>query len=237
MKQESPSSSREATSEFADRVEDALRDETNASLGQPALDESALASQTTFFSKIKFNWRPEDRSIMERIESTASSVFADLFSDVVTVIDNFYAAMRVPETTPNGTVVIGPDRRVVWKRDEDGRFIERLDQLTGQDIDLAILELERLLLTITPRVNRLMLDAVAAHHIQKDAFDSAWFSVVEGTQGDRTARANQRSQQDRWFAFFKYYVYSDAQAFLGEVNAFLKRLENVRFRQAREYQG
>ena len=153
------------------------------------------------------------------------------------MIDDFYAAMRVPETTPNGIAVVGPDRRPVWKRNEDGRLIERLDQLTGQDIDQAILELERLLLTVTPRVNRLMLDAVAAHHIQKDAFDSAWFSVVEGTQGDRTARANQRSQQDRWFAFFKYYVYSDAQAFHGEVNAFLKRLENVRFRQTREYRG
>lgn len=35
MKQESPSSSREATSEFADRVEDALRDETNASSVSP----------------------------------------------------------------------------------------------------------------------------------------------------------------------------------------------------------
>ena len=225
------------TSEFADRVEAALRDETNASLDQPGFDESALASQTTFFSKIKFNWKPEDRSIMERIESSASSVFIELFSDVVTVIDDFYAAMRVPETTPNGMTVIGPDRRPVWKRDEDGRFIERLDQLTGQDIDQAILELERLLLTVTPRVNRLMLDAVAVHHIQKDAFDEAWFSVVEGTQGDRTARANQRSREDRWFAFFKYYVYSDAQAFHGEVNAFLKRLENVRFRQTREYRG
>ena len=225
------------SSEFADRVEEALRDETNSSLDRPALDETALTSQTTFFSKIKFNWKPEDRSIMERIESSASSVFIELFSDVVTVIDDFYAAMRVPETTPNGMTVIGPDRRPVWKRDEDGRFIERLDQLTGQDIDQAILELERLLLTVTPRVNRLMLDAVAAHHIQKDAFDEAWFSVVEGTQGDRTARANQRSREDRWFAFFKYYVYSDAQAFHGEVNAFLKRLENVRFRQTREYRG
>ena len=225
------------TSEFADRVEDALRDETSTALNQPGLVGSALTGQTTFFDKIKFNWKPEDAAIMERIEASAATVFADLFSDVVTVIDDFYAAMRVPETTPNGIAVVGPDRRPVWKRDEDGRLIERLDQLTGQDIDQAILELERLLLTVTPRVNRLMLDAVAAHHIQKDAFDSAWFSVVEGTQGDRTARANQRSQQDRWFAFFKYYVYSDAQAFHGEVNAFLKRLENVRFRQTREYRG
>ena len=225
------------SSEFADRVEEALREETNSSLDRPALDETALTSQTTFFDKIKFNWKPEDRSIMERIESSAATVFADLFSDVVTVIDDFYAAMRVPETTPNGNPLIGPDRRPVWKRDEDGRYIERLDQLTGQDIDQAILELERLLLTVTPRVNRLMLDAVASHHISKDSYDDAWFSVVEGTQGDRTARANQRSRVDRWFAFFKYYVYSDAQAFHGEVNAFLKRLENVRFRQTREYRG
>lgn len=224
------------TSDFADRVEDSLRAETLAAV-TPGLDESALEGQTAFFDKIRFNWRPDDKAIMDRVQSGADALFAELFSDIITVVDTFYASLRVPETTQAGAVVIGPDRRPVWKLDEYGRPLESLDQLTGQDIDQAILDLQRLLLEVTPAVNRLMLDAVAAHHIQRDSYDDSWFSVVEGTQGDRTARANQRSRVDRWHAYFRYYVYSSAQSFLAEVNAFIKRLEGVRYRQTREYRG
>ncbi|QDH91804.1 hypothetical protein SEA_PHRAPPUCCINO_129 [Mycobacterium phage Phrappuccino] len=197
------------------------------------LDSNPLEEQS-IFSRMRFSFRSEDKSILERIEAGSDAVFLELFADMIGVVDNFYASLRVPKVNDLGMTMLDAHQRPVWETDPgSGEPILKLSQLTGQDVDQALLELERVLLEVTPRVEKLHLEAIMAHNIAKDTYDDAWFGVVEGTQGDRTARANREARQDRWLAFFRFYIYRHAKVFLDELNAFARRLDNVSYRTSR----
>jgi hypothetical protein len=176
-----------------------------------------------FSNKIRFSWKTDDQEILDRIRKAADLVFQDLFAEAIGIIDHFYLSMRVPLGN-------GPDGRPVWQLDEvTNKPVERIDQLTGQDIDQAILDLERVLLTITPQVNQLRLEALMAQNSAKDSFDDAW--PASGIAGERQSRANTKSRTERWHGFFRYYVYSTANTFYQEVKQFSRKLENIRYRQ------
>jgi len=180
-------------------------------------------------TRLSFSWTREDRQILDRIRAASNAMFAEMFGPACEVIDALYARMRVP-------LGVGPDGRMQWQRDEQGRIIEDVSQLTGQDIRQAIMGLQKVLLDVTPQVSELMLEAIMAHNIARDSFDEGWFQIIDGTQGDRTAKANQASRQDRWHAFFRLYLYEIANSFLKELRAVIRRLENIDYRQTRDCQ-
>jgi len=214
-----------ALGDLAEKVAAEFEAAVTAPLAEAVPVPSADEMKANIFTRIRFSWRSEDRQILERIRAAADAMFAELFAEAIVVIDEFYARMRVP------TGKLDANRRMTWEFGPDGKPIESIDQLTGQDIRQTVFKLERVLLEVTPQVTGLMMEAIMAHNIAKDAADDAWFGVVEGTQGDRTARANRESRLDRWHAFFKLYLYESGSSFLKEINAFVRRLENLDYRQ------
>jgi hypothetical protein len=222
--------SQEKVTVFVGDLGEKVATEFAAEVSAPLVEAAALPStdelKSSIFTKIRFSWTNEDRNILDRIRAASDAMFVELFADAITVVDTFYASMRVPAGT-------GPNGRMTWLKGEDGRTVESIDQLTGQDIRQLIVDLERVLLEVSPQVSHLKMEAIMAHNIAKDISDDAWFSLVEGTQGDRTARANRESRQDRWHAHFRLYAYEIADSFLKELNAFIRRMENLDFRISR----
>ena len=203
-------------------------------------EEAALQADNNLFTKIRFSWRPEDKAILDRIRCSAESVFEEAFGEVISVIDYFYMQLRCPEQREvNGQRVVVRDssNRVVWKKNADGKIVEDWNQLTGQDVEHTLANLERLKLDVAPKVNELMLEALYARHVASDVYDDAWGSIMDGTQGDRTARSNQKSRVDRYHAYFRYYIFSVAKTFLDEISAFQKLLADIRFWQVRTHKG
>ena len=185
-----------------------------------------------FANKMRFAWKSDDKEVLDRVRRAADAVFQRLFADSIEVIDRFYAQMRVPRINPNtGQVIRGADGRPIWQIDADTQQpIERLDQLTGQDMDQAILDLERILLAISPQMNQLRLEALFAQNAAKDSFDDAWV-LATGTQGEHNARSSIDSRTERWHSYFRYYIYSTANTFFQEIKQFSRKLENIRYRQ------
>lgn len=218
--------------DLAEAMSASLVSDTTA-LAEEEVHEADVAfdERNGLFTKISFNWRPEDRAILDRIKSSASSLVEETFGDAIAAIDRFYESLRVPETVNRGghdIVCRDAEGRVIWKRNEQGRIIERWDQLTGQDIEQTIADLLRLKLFIAPTVNQLLNEAIYAKHVAADAYDDAWGTVVQGTQGDRTAKANRASKQDRYHAHFRYVLYSTCNALLKEIAIFISRLSDIR---------
>lgn len=223
----------ESLGDLAERIAQQITTEMSAPVQEAAAitEEAALLDGNKLFAKIKFSWSPEDRAILERIRIAGDAVFEQAFTDAITVMDDFYMTLRVPEQRDvggNRVVVTGADNRPEWKRDELGHIIEDWEQLTGQDIEYTLASLERIRFVVAPEVNKLMLEAVYARHRAQDTFDDTWGSMMDGTQGDRHARSNRESRQDRYHAFFRFHVYSVAKTFLDEITNFTRLLENVR---------
>ena len=199
-------------------------------------EEAALQAENSLFTKIRFSWRPEDKAFLNRIRVSADAMFETAFAYAITVIDQFYEALRVPrQREVDGRMVVVKDAagRIVWQTDERGNPIERWDQLTGQDVEQTLANLDRLKFSLSPQVNQLMLEALYARHVAGDTHDEAWGDIMDGTQGDKSAKSNRESRVDRYAAFYRFYLYSVADTFLKEVNGFIKHLENIRYWQVR----
>jgi hypothetical protein len=184
-------------------------------------EEADIRASNSLFNKIRFSWRPEDRTILERVRIAAKVKFNEMHEDFITEIDGFFASLWVPE----GHL---PDGRTVWKLDRNGKPVEDWDQLTGQDIEQTLMNLQRIKLSVAPMINDLFLDALYARHVASDSYDDTYTSLLDGTQNDRTARSNRESREDRYHAYFHYRIWSTAHVFLQEVNSFMRRLEKIR---------
>lgn len=203
-----------------------------ASDGAAFVDEEPvmIAESKSIFSKITFRWRADEESQLDRIRAAVDTVMSDLYDDGKQAIDNFYARLRIAECDPN-TGVVTTDRqgRIVWQKDERGKEIESWDQMTGQDIEQCLMELSRIKLAVAPKVNELLLEAVFAKHIHDDQFQDAYSELVEETIPGRNAYASRKTRQDKYHAFFCYYLWSSSKVFLEEINNFCRVLERVRY--------
>lgn len=180
------------------------------------------------FSKIAFKWRPDDKRILDQIRAGVDTMFTELYTDAFILIDNFYAQMRVPETV-EGIVQRDSAGRVIWQKDSRGQEIEEWGQLTGQGIEKTLLDITRLKLILAPQVNDLLLEAIFAKHIFDDKLHQSFTELLEGTIPDRNAHAARKSAQDKYHAFFRFYLYSHAEAFVRELNNFSRVLERIRY--------
>lgn len=180
-------------------------------------------------AKLRFEWRPEDRATLEQIRGSVERVFEELFGDVFDVIDRLYVGMRVPITNAAGQPVYDQGR-MQFETDDRGNYIERWDRLTADEIEDAIFRLGELRLTLHPRVNSMLMDALFAKYRANDEWDDAYTAILDDTVPGRTATANKKSRPDRYHALYLNWLYTTAESFYREVVAFQRTLENMRYR-------
>ena len=208
--------------------------------GVPFVDEEPvmIATSKSIFDKISFRWRSDEQSQLDRIRASVDTMLAHMYDDAKATIDAFYGELRVPEINPE-TGMTQRDRqgRIVWQRDERGQEIERWDQMTGQDIEVCLLQLSRLKIQIAPQVNELLLEAVFAKHIHDDQYSEAYAELVEETIPGRQAYASRKTRQDKYHAFFCYYLWESARTLQTEIDNFCRVLDRVRYWRVEEGKG
>lgn len=198
--------------------------------GAAFVDEEPVmvASTKSIFDKITFRWRSDERSQLDRIRASADTVVAHLFDDAKAAIDDFYAELRIAEINPEtGMAVRDRQGRIVWATDERGQPIEKWGQLTGQDIERCLVDLARIKVSVSSQVHELLMEAVFAKHLHDDQYQDAYAELIEETIPGRQAYAARKTRQDKYHAFFRYYLWSTASVLLKEISEFSRVLERV----------
>jgi hypothetical protein len=210
--------------EIQDAIYKELSDESQTS--EEAQELLNLYSQ--LYQKIRYEWRPEDQNSLAQLRAAATTVIASAFSDVGNILDNFYESFRVIKKNTLGFPILDDENRWMWEIDELGKYKEDFSQLNGQDIEKAIFDLQRTKMKFSQSVSELFLEAVFAHYSFKDEFNERYEAMLEGTVGDRTARANRDTRESKYFAFFRYYLWQRAVTFEKEVAELMRILERIR---------
>lgn len=180
------------------------------------------------YQKIRYDWRSEDKNALSQLRAAADKVLGYTFRDVVRILDNFYETFRVPELNSAGLPILDDKKRWVWKKNELGQYIEDFSQVNGQDIEKALFDLQRTKVEISQATSQLYLEAVFAHYVMKDEYHDKYESLLEGTVGDRTARANRETKESKYFSFFRYYLWQRASTFEKEITELMRLLERIR---------
>jgi hypothetical protein len=141
-------------------------------------------------------------------------------------IDKLYGCLRVPVIDQRtGEEAKDAQGRTVWEQ-KNGKPIERFDQLRGNDVMHVLLSLERLKMSITLDVNRLRNEAIYAKMIADDYEDD--YRGDTGPQEERKVTGRRMAREDRYRAFYFYYLWSTINAFHQELISFIFRLRDVR---------
>lgn len=200
--------------------------------GEAVVDEEEpmrAETRKALFSKIEFKWRASDHQILEQIKAASDRVFKDLYDEAITAMDVFYASLRVAEVNEHGVVLRDSGGRMLWQKDSRGQEIEDWGRLTGDDLEKCLFDLTRLKLALAPQLNELLLEAVFAKHIADDAHQDGYAELLDGTIGDRNSYASRKGRQDKYHAFFRYWLYLQAHTFMSEMTNFCRVLERIRY--------
>lgn len=180
------------------------------------------------FSKITFEWSQADQLTLDQIRVAAEQGFAELFEGALFLVDQLYAELRVPEVNSYDQIKFDDKNRQIWKTDDYGNYIEDWNQLTGEDIEKCLFDLARVRMRVAPMVNNLMLEAMFAKRIYTDAKDEAHLSIIDGTIPDKEARSNRKSRKDNYHAFFRFWLWTQGDVFVKEMDNFQRILERTR---------
>lgn len=180
------------------------------------------------FSKLEFRWKQEDQLFLDRVRVAATVVTSNEYGALQRTLDTLYEGIRVPRLSANGNVILDEKGRVVWEKEEDGRPVEDWSRMDGADLEVAIFNLQRSKIEMSARVNELLQEAIFSKHILNDEYYEGYRSLVEGTQGDRAAQANRVTREDKYFAFYKYCLWSSADTLLKEIAGLQRVMEKIR---------
>lgn len=180
------------------------------------------------FSRLEFKWKSDDRLILDRIRMACNTVTAREYQVIQKTLDDLYEGIRVPELNKQGNPVMDDKGRLVWKRDENGRLLEDWSRLDGMDLEVAIFHLQKSRIELAARTNELLQEAIFAKHIFNDEYYEGYRSLVEGTQGDRTAQANRATREEKYFSFYRFCLWQSADTLLKEIVGLQRVMERIR---------
>lgn len=215
----------EKIKEIQDEIYKTLSNEAEAGSEESA---EVLNLYKQLYQKIRYEWRPEDQHSLVQLRAAASTVIAHAFNNVATILDNFYETFRVIKKNSMGFPQLDQDDRWMWEKDEFGKYKEDFSLVNGQDIEKALFDLQKEKLNFSQLISELFLEAVFAHYSFKDEYSERYEALLEGTVGDRTARASRDTREAKYFAFFRYYLWQRASAFEKEVSELMRLLERIR---------
>lgn len=179
-------------------------------------------------TKLKPEWRPEDKSAVEQLKAAADLVVSDIFGASFAILDELFCSVRVPVLTKYDVPAKDPGGRIIWQRTPAGDYIEDWRKLDGYDIERALVRLQNLRIETSKRVQNLFLETMFAKNTLQDEWHAAYEAPVQGTNPQREAVANRRSKDDRYNYLFRFWIYSNASVFEREIKDTSRLLERIR---------
>lgn len=190
--------------------------------------EETISAYKTLTQKIRYNWRPEDQNAVGQIRETAEMLITHFFAKTFSIIDDLYESFRKVELNEHGMTTRDAQGRLQYQKDEFGNYIEDFGDLTGQDIERALLDLQRERFITSQQVAELLLEANFAHFSYKDEYWEKYESILDGTNPIRDAKANRTTKESKYFSYFRYYVWYRANEFNKELDNLVRLLEKIR---------
>lgn len=182
----------------------------------------------TLLQKVRYGWKPEDQNAIAQLRAVAERVIEECFLNTFTIIDVLYDSFRSVELNQHGIAITDHKGRHVYEKDQHGNPVEDFSSLTGQDIEKALLDLQREKLVTSQQVAELLLEANFAHFSYKDEYWEEYESVIDGTNPIREAKANRKTKESKYFSYFRYYIWYRANEFGKELDNLMRILERVR---------
>lgn len=189
-------------------------------------EERARSFRTPGFSRMRTDWRSEDKPIIQRAMAAVDGRILANFEDVYQVMYEIYDLVRTPLTDEHGVIQTDQWGFTVWRKSASGSYEEDWSRLT-------LKEKERLLFTITTRIfewSQRAAEAWGEAMFAKSQFEERYAVTFDepmsGTVDDRRAYANSHAADERYFAIFASYYSRRADALVRSMEMLGQRIKD-----------
>lgn len=216
--------------EIAEKLRKQYQEDIDSDVTETKLSDgvASLRRKNSLFRRLSYTWKQDNKAILSQIKAASDGMIGDVFESTLAALDDLYVMVRKPAVNSNGILLKDERGRIIWELDRKGNPKEDWSLLTGQDIEETLLKLSREQIILSQRVSDLLLEATFAKHIADDSWNSFYEGYMDGTQTDKSARASRESQSERYQAFFRYFLWSKADALQRETRQVVRILERIR---------
>lgn len=182
------------------------------------------------FSRMRTEWGPAERTKIAEITRIADQVMISVFPDALALLDRIYMKVRYPEVKAGtGEVLRGLDKRIRWRRDDDGLIIEDWSRMSDPDRNTILHELVTHMVEWRQQAATMWGSAMFAKGMWEEEFAFGYTSPPGNlTIDDRTQRGHLASMESRYFAIFQSVLSRRADALIKS----LERIEAVLMKEA-----
>lgn len=193
-------------------------------------DDPRDRHHTPGFSRMRTDWRGNDRAVMQRVASAVDDRILANFGLAYEIMNAVYEIVRTPEPGPDGQPMYDEHGFVVWKRSTTGLgFDEDFSRLTTRDREHLMFQITTNLFSWEQRAAEAWTEAMYAKAIWEESFSNGFESLTGGrpTVDDRRAAGNIASMDDRFFAIFMSAYSRRADAICRSMERLQLRLKDV----------
>lgn len=209
-----------------------LREESKA-FGEPASvqlpDERARKFRTTGFSRMRTDWAPDDKIMMNRVRTLVQKAYDQMFGDAELQLYELLNTVREPVLDEHGELQPGPDGLPIWRRNASGSFVEDWSKLSFRERERFLFQITTNLHLWEQRAADVWGEAMFAKALWEDRYAMGYESL-EGTKptiDDRTARARLESRDEKYFALYVSILSRKADALVRTMTLLSQRLKDV----------
>lgn len=156
-------------------------------------DEEAKKWRTPGFSRMRVEWRGEDRPVVDRVKAVVESKLYTEFADAYALIYEIFELVRNQ---------IGVDERgdPVWERDANGNFVEDFSKMRPKEKEHFMFALTTRLFLWQQQAADAWGEAMFAKAQWEERFSIGYDAGRAGTIEGRTAKGKIDAREERYFA-------------------------------------
>jgi hypothetical protein len=190
-------------------------------------EERGRSFRTPGFSRMRTDWRSEDRTVIRHAQDTVEGRILANFEDAYQVMHEVYDLVRTPEVDL-GSGEIRTDRWgfPIWKKTVSGSYEEDWTALTSKQRQNLLFTLTTRLFEWSQRAADAWGEAMFAKAQFEERFAIGFDEPMSGTVDDRRAHANIESREERYFAIFLSYYSRRADSIVRVMSLLGQRLKD-----------
>lgn len=191
-------------------------------------EERARSFDFPGFSRMRTEWRSDDRVMIQRIKAAVDGRILEEFADAYAVMSDLYDVVREPDVD-EGTGEIRTDQfgMKIWKRSATGAFYEDWARLGHRQREDFLYRITTALFAWEQRAADMWGEAMFAKAMWQERFAHEFDAPISGTVEDRTQRGNLKAAEDRYFALFVSLLSRKADAVVRTMNTLALRIKDT----------
>lgn len=206
---------------------EAVANEESRAIEQPIDVPDERPMRTPGFSRMRLDWKSEDRPVIQRAKSAVEGKILLEFSDAYEIMNEIYEAVRMPDVNEaTGEIQRNQHGFIIWKKLPSGRYDEDFNRLSRTHREHLMFLITGRIFDWEQRAADIKMEAMLAKGQYEERFAIGFDAPATGTVDDRRAAGNLDARDERYFAILATALSHRADAVVRAMTELERRLRD-----------